>query len=421
MAFKFQHSFLLFGLLSPGAMSQTKDLAIVGAHIETGDGKVFSTGVITIHNGKIASVSESTQVPDNTTVIDGRGLFVYPGFIDGYSTSGLKLPDLPASGTAPDSRTTAPASMWHGNRQGIRADVVAAKCLDVADRQKENFSMGITTAVLCSGSGSIRGIGSVVDYTSKGAVLSANAVGEISLRGGGGGRGYPGTLFGATALARQIIIDAKSYAANPPAKKDPGFENLKPLVTGQIPAYFSAETARDLVRARRFADEFGMKLIINGGREAYRELGWIKDRKVPIVLSVDVPDAPTKKMDTAPDATPQEVLDERYAQWEETSKNPKVLSEAEVPMAFGLGGGFGDYLKGVRKIVAAGLPREAALKAMTLGAAQIFGVADVTGSIQPGKLANLVILTGDFLDDKSVVKTVITEGTVVEVKKGGAK
>ena len=100
--------------------------------------------------------------------------------------------------------------------------MVAANCLDIADRMKESYAAGITTALLTSGSGEVRGIASVVDYTGKGNVLVTSAAGELALRGGGGGGGgggYPGTLFGITALLRQVLIDAQAYAAESEAEE----------------------------------------------------------------------------------------------------------------------------------------------------------------------------------------------------------
>jgi hypothetical protein len=424
MVFKFKQSLFLLGLLAPAAFAQTKDLAIVGAHIELGNGKSIASGTIFIHDGKIASVGESVVLPDGITTIDAKGQYVYPGFINAYCTQGLHLPDVPSAGPAPDTRNSAPPTMWHSNKRGIRSDVLAAKCLDIADQLRDAYGMGITTALLSSGSGSVRGIGSVIDYLGKGSVLLSSAAGDLALRGGGGGGGggggYPGTLFGVTALTRQVIIDAQAYAADPTAKKDTSFENLKPMVTGQIPTIFTADTARELVRAKRITDEFNLKLIINGGREAYREIDWIKANKTPVILSLDVTDAPSKTPEKGSD-TPQEVLNDRYDIWVEHSKNPKVLSDAGVPLAFSLGNGFADYLKGVRKLVTAGLPKDVALQAMTSGAATILGVSDKVGTIEIGKLANLVFLSGDFLDDKTTVQGLIIEGAQMDIKKGTVK
>jgi len=288
--------------------------------------------------------------------------------------------------------------------------------------------MGITTALLSSGSGSVRGVASIVDYAGTGTVLVSSAGGEFALRGGGfggggggGGGGYPGTLFGTTAVLRQTIADTQTYAATPDPKKDAGYENLKPLVTGQMPALFVADNAREIVRANDIADEFNLKLIVVGGREAYRELPILKAKNTPVIVSLDITDAPSRKVETGDDATPQAVLDDRYNIWVEHSQNAKKLSEAGIPLAFGLSSSYADYLTGVRKLVTAGLSRDAALKAMTSGSAAILGIGDKVGSIQVGKTANLVIMSGDFTDEKSAILAVYAEGTKNEVKKGGTK
>jgi len=424
MALKFKFSVLAMGLVVSAAFAQSNDVIIKNAHIEIGDGKSIEHGVIAIHAGKIVAVGPDLPIPNDVEVVDGKGLFVYPGFIDAYSTQGLKLPDAPSAGTPPDTRNTAPATMWHANRKGIRSDVLSSKCLDLSDRLKDCWSMGITTGLLTSGTGSIRGVATVVDYLDAGKVLVPQAGVEIALKGGfggGGGGGYPGTLFGVTALVRQILADATSYNTTPPAKKDATLENLKPLVTGQIPALFVADTARELVRMDRLAGEFGMKYLIVGGREGYRELELLKSKKTPVILSVDVSEAPSKKAETGLDALPQAVLDDRYDIWLEKSKNPQALSDAGIPIAFSVGSGFGDYLKGVRKLVQQGLSKEAALKGMTSGAASILGIGDQTGTIETGKLANLTILSGDFTNEKSTVQMVFVEGKKIDMKKGGAK
>ena len=352
MAFKFRYSVLALALVASAAHAQSKDVVINGAHIEVGDGTVIANGSIVIHDGKIAAVGADVVAPSGADVIDGKGLYVFPGFIDAYSTRGLKLPDAPSSGPLPDSRNTAPATMFHANRKGIRADILASKCLDLSDRLKDSYGMGVTTTLLSSGSGSIRGTASAVDLTSSGNVLAPTVAEEIALKGGfggGGGGGYPGTLFGVTALVRQVLADAQTYAASDQTKKDPTYENLRPLVTGQMPAMFAADTAREIVRASRIADEFGLKLMVVGAREGYRELDLLKSKSVPVILNLDVTDAPSRKAETGVDATPQAVLEDRYNIWLERSKNAKTLSDAGVPIAFSLGASFADYLQGVRK------------------------------------------------------------------------
>ena len=322
----------------------------------------------------------------------------------------------------PDARNTAPASMFHGNRKGIRVDVVAAKCLAVKDELAANYAQGITTALISSGTGSIRGIAAVVDYTPSGTVVLPSAGAELSFRGGGGGAGYPGTLFGVVANLRQWLADAQFYVAQNDPKKDTGFENLRPLVTGQEPAFFAVDSAREIVRAARIADEFKFQMIVVGGREAYRDIDLLESKSIPVVVDIDPGLEPSLKMETSVTAVPQAVLDERHATWIEHTLNAQKLDAAGIRYAFSAGNtGLHDYLKNVRKLVAAGLPPPAALRAMTFGAAQLLGVGDKLGTIEVGKLANLVVMSGDFADEKSEVQSVVVEGVVTDVKQGAKK
>lgn len=401
---------LLLAALAGIASAQTKEIAITGVRIETGDGKVIQSGVVIIRDGKIAQVGEGLPAPTGATVVDGTGKVLYPGFIDAYSTRGLKIPDAPAAGTAPDSRTTAPATMWHENRKGHRIDVVAGKCLDIKDQLNSNYGQGITTALLAPGTGTLRGVASIVDYTEAGNVLVPTAAAEIAVRGGGfgggGGGGYPGSLLGIIALARQILIDAQAYATS----------------TGQMPALFSADNEREIVRSLQLSNEFKLRPIIGGGRDAYRQIDAIKAQNGAVVASLDFGTEPSVKPQEGPDGTPVPVLEERHDTWVERSTNVKKLIEAGVPVAFSsFGGTLTEYLKNVRRVIGTGVARDTALKCMTSGAATILGIADRTGTIADGKQANLVLMSGDFADEKSEVICVFVEGNKIDVKKGTDK
>jgi imidazolonepropionase-like amidohydrolase len=434
MSFAFRPSLLLLASLAIGAHAQTKDIAITGARIEVGDGKILASGTIVIHDGKIAAIGESIPTPDGADVFDAKGLVVYPGFIDACNRSGLKLPTAPAAEHAPDARTTAPASMWHGNRAGIRSDILAYKVLNLKTLVKDDYKAGVTTALLTPGSGPIAGVATIVDYTETGNVLVPQAATELSFRnggsGGGGGFGgsYPGTLFGVIALLRQTLADAQYYAAqDAPAKKDDALENLRPLITGKLPALFSADSAREIVRATRIANEFSLKMIVLSGREAYRDIDLLKAKNLSVVVSLDLGIEPSDKIDSTNlnyDGPPQAVLDERHDTWVEHSQNIKKLSEAGIPIALssiGLTGGVDDFLESVRKVIATGVPRDVVLKAITSESANVLGIADKVGTIEPGKIANLAIFTGDFDKAKSEVQTVFVEGKRIDVKKAGTK
>ncbi len=423
-----------------GAPPQVAETAIVGARLEIGDGRVVENGTLVMRADKIVLIGEGLPAPAGATTIDGKGLTVYPGFFDCYSTSGLKMPDaLPNGPNPPDTTTTAPATMWHGNRKNIRADVKAATALDTKASFGDRVTQGITTVLFSGGTGSIAGTAALFDLSATPKVLVPDAAEEFVFRGGGfrggdedmagaqGRRGqaqddtppvyaYPGTLFGITALTRQTLWDAKAYAAEEKPKADPTYEALRPLVTGGMPAMFTLTNAREITRAGHIADEFGFRMIINGVGDAYREVDVLKAHAAPVIVSLEVPDEPGRTSTTLP----QRVQDDRIAQYKERMTNARQLDAAGVTIAFRKGSG--DYLAGVRKLVAAsGLSRTSALKAMTMNPAKVFGVADRTGILEVGKTANLVVMTGDFLDAKSTIKTTVVEGVATDAKKESTK
>ena len=207
--------------------------------------------------------------PAGAKIVEGKGLTVYPGFIDAYSTSGLKLPEpLPSGKDLPDTTNTAPATMWHENRKGIRSDLKAASLLDKDASFADRVAQGVTAVLLSSGNGSLAGTAALVELSAVPKVLVADAAEEFVFRGGGrfggaededmaGGQRrnqadttpsypYPGTLFGVFGLTRQTLWDAKAYAAEAKPKADPTYDGLRPLVTGRMPALFTMNTAREI-------------------------------------------------------------------------------------------------------------------------------------------------------------------------------
>ncbi len=444
-------SSLFLAASAPPVPPQGGEIAIVGARVEIGDGQVLNNGTVVVRGSQIVLVGEGLPAPQGATVVDGKGLTVYPGFIDAYSTSGLNLPDpLPSGKDIPDTQTTAPATMWHENRKNIRADVKAAKALSLKGPFKEQYGQGITSVLVSSGTGSLAGTAAFVELTDTPKALAPDVAQEIVLRSGGGrfggddhaggahqddmagGQGrrsqtddatptyaYPGTLFGIYGLMRQTLSDAQYYAKQDKPKPDATYDGLVPLVTGRMPALFTLSNARDIARAGHLADEFGFKMIVNGAPDAYRMVDVLKRHDAPVIVSLDLPDEPRRTASTEPDSTPPRVLQDRYDAWKERMGNAKALNAAGIPLAFRSGSG--GYLTGVRKLVAAGLPRDAALKAMTGGAASIFGVGGQLGSITVGKTANLVLMTGDFADDKSTVTATLVEGALHDLKKEPAK
>lgn len=403
--------------LAAATATSASPLAVIHARIEIGDGTVIPSGTVVMDGGKFVSVGADVTPPQGAEVIDAKGGTVLPGFIDATYTSGLKIPDAPAAGTPPDSKNSAPATMWHAYRRGFRPEISAAKCLDLGTSFASHYEKGVTTLVVVPSDGSVSGTVAVVDLGDKPIVLSSDVALSMALRNSGGG-GYPSTLIAGIATIRQVFADAQTYSKSP---ADPVLEALQPALNGTQPVLFRAATARDFARVARFADEFKLKPMLHSTTEGWRVASELKARQWPVILSLHLPDEPSRKPETGTNPTPQEVLDDRHNTYLEKTQNAKKLAEAGIDLAFGDRPSSGDYLPPIRQLIKWGLPRTDAVKGIAFNPSRFFGVSDRLGSITPGKIANLVILSGDLTDEKSVIKTVISEGKSVYTLKEAGK
>lgn len=392
-----------------------QDVAIVGGRIELGNGKSIAKGNIIVRGGKIEAVGANAAVPAGMATYDATGTTVYPGFIDGFSTSGLKLPNPPDAAPPRDTTTEAPPTMWELNRRGIRGRVNVADCLDLAGILSDAHKAGITAALLSPGSGTVRGRTAVALMTDEKQSATPYGIG-LSYRGGGGGGGYPGTPMGYTALLRQTLADALTYATNSPAKEDLDLKGIAPLFKKEAVAVIAVDNEGEIYRAFKTAEEFGFNFVVSGGREAYQSAAKLAAAKVPVLVNIAIGTEPTGTAQQ--DGPPQAILDERKEQWKERALNILNLDKAKVKYAFSSdAAGFDGYLENVRKLIKLGLDKNAALRAMTMSPAEIFGMEKTLGSLESGKTANIVVMTGDFADEKSTVKATFVGGKKFEVAK----
>ena len=415
------------------ASAQAGDFAISGATVFTGNGQRIENATVVVKNGKIDSVS-SNAAPAGLTVIDAKGKTLYPGFIDAYSTRLTKTAPDPKVEGKPDLNVTAPPYMWIGNRKGVFSDFGAADNLEF-EKDQSAWENGITTALLVPNKGCIRGTSAVVNLlpsTEKSRVLD-NAYGYgLSFRNGSG-EGYPSNILGVVALLRQVLADAKSLAegselAKPNEKPTwlKSLQDLQPLVTGKKPGIFEVNMDREIDRSIQIGQEFGFPIIVAGGRDAYKMTATLKSKNIPVLYALDNLIEPSVEADKATvpiaDQTPLEYKKERHDRWEEQMGGLVSLSKSGVRFAFSSGGTIGSYLENVRKFVKYGLGKDAALKAMSADAAEILGVKDQMGTIEVGKQANLVLMSGEFTEDTSKVERVwVTGKPVLEPKKEVSK
>ena len=435
---KFIPALLLCGAFA--IAQQHPAIAIRNAKIVTVSGPVIAKGTIVVRNGLIEAVGDNVQAPADALVIDGEGLTVYPGLIDSLSTWG-QPGAAPTTTTATAGRggrgatttatpaaaqTAAPTLPARGpeDRPQTTSWLKIADEISGADRRIETArSAGFTTAVTFPTRGIFAGQGAVIDLISgekPGEMVVSSPVGQyISLGRGGFGGGFPSSLMGYIAYVRQIYLDAdhyklvkEAYAKDPRGMQRPDYDRALEGVLDSPRILLPANRLVEMDRMLRLAAELKQPTILYGGREAFRpeaaEL--LKKYNTPLLLSMKWPE---KARDTDPDEVDStRTLETR----DKAASAPAILAKAGVRWAFYSDGldQARDLQRAVKKALDARLSREDALRALTLSPAQIFGVQDRAGSIEKGKIGNLVVTRGDIFDDRTKVEAIIVDGRKYE-------
>ena len=416
--------------------SGTDTYAITNARIVTVSGPVIERGTVVIREGLIAAVGANAVVPADARVIDGNGLTIYPGLIDASTSLGIPEPSpspspspgqgggflaallRPATASTSSTNSTQPA--------GLQPETLAEDLIRTGgDPIETERSAGITTALTVPRTGIWIGQSALINLagdTPQQMILRspvAMHVGFTPLRGG-----YPGSLMGVFAVLRQMLLDAQRYREaqriyeqSPRGLRRPSpdrsLEALLPVIDGRIPVVMYADREREVQRALDLADEFKLKAIIAGGTESWKLADRLQKENVPVLLSLNFPKRTTAAMPEA-DPEPLRVLRDRVA----APKTAGKLANAKVRFAFQSGGmsTISDFVANAAKTIENGLSKDDALRAFTLGSAEIFGVADRLGSIETGKIANLTVMRGDLFDRNSRVTHVFIDGRPVDLR-----
>ena len=405
--------------------------AIRGARIVTAAGAAIESGTIVVRGGVIDGVGASIAVPSDADVIDGKGLTVYPGLIDLGNTRAADQPIPPAPQNA---RTTAEIERWK-RAQILKPQARAADAVHVDETELTRLAAAGITSVLAVPSGDVivgqsalvnvvappdePQIGNIVDGRRGLVVVRTPVALHVSFpsRPRAGGNAYPESLMGVIAFVRQSFLDAQHYAAErqgaarPPAVDDPALVAMQPAIERRMPVAFQADEAREILRALKMAKELKLDPIVTGALEADEVAADLKAQNARVIFSLNYPQRPRR---LAPDADePIHTLRERA----DAPKTPGELAKAGIAFAFESNGlnDPKDFVKNAAKAVKAGLAEDAAIRALTIGAATIAGVADRLGSIEKGKAANLIVTDGNLFDEKTKITKVFIDGRSVSL------
>ncbi len=412
------------------AQAYGQSYAITNARIVTVSGATIEKGAVVIRNGLIEAVGANVAPPADAQIFDAAGLTVYPGFIDALTNLGM--PAAPAraggpgggqaaqpTGTTPTSNSNYPA--------GLRPEDEAVNDLRAGEAQFEaNRNAGFTTVLTTGRSGIFNGRSAVIDLageTVSAMVIKSPFAQHITFSTIGGGQ-YPASLLGTFAAIRQMFYDAqrqqeieKAYAANPRGMKRPDADRslvaLYPAINREIPAVFAANREIEIIRALDLIKEFKLNGVIAGGTESWKVADRLKAQNVSVLLSLNFP---KRTASSSPDADPEPLETLRFRA--EAPKCAAKLAAAGVRFAFQSDNirSLGDFFVNAGKAVESGLNKEAAIRAMTLGAAELLGVDKTLGSIEAGKIANIVVVKGDVFGKDRAVTHVFVDGKYFEQK-----
>ncbi|MDQ3711182.1 MAG: amidohydrolase family protein [Acidobacteriota bacterium] len=414
--------------LSVNAQTRTETFAITNARIITVSGAAIEKGAVVVRNGLIEAVGANSKIPADARMIDGTGLTIYPGFIDANTSLGLPAA-TPLAPRGP-GQTAAQTSQPQSNSNypdGLQPEESAVEKLKAGEAQFEtNRNAGFTTVLTVSRDGVFNGQSAVINLageTVSQMIIRAPFAEHFSFTTLRNGQ-YPTSLMGTFSALRQMLLDAQrlqtlrqAYDKNPRGVKRPetdkSLDALLPILNRQMPIVFNANTEIEIVRALDLAKEFNLNAIISGGQEAGKVTNRLKAQNVPVLLSLNFPKRTTTASPEA-DAESLEVLRLRA----ETPKTAAKLAQAGVKFAFQSGGmtSINDFLTNANKAVENGLAREAAIRAMTLSAAEIFGVGNRLGTIETGKIANLTVSRGDVFSKDKTITHVVVDGKLFEQK-----
>lgn len=394
-------------------LGKSGTFAIVNARVVTVSGGIIEKGTVLIENGKIAAVGSNISVPSKAQIIDATGLSVYPGMIDSATNMGLSEIPLGANGTV----DVAEVGENNANAKAIIGINPHSAHINVT---RVN---GITTVLSIPTGGLISGQAAVINlWGSTQAEMAILPTAALVIN-------FPRITTSAPQFSQQqidfneavrrrnqqlenlkkIFKDAENYAkvkeaaskdkTLPFPKTDLKLESMIPYVRGERPIIFTAEREKDIRAVVRFIEENRLKGIILGGQEAWKVADLLTKNNIPVIYTniyrlPVLDDDPYDYLFEAPAKMHQKGIKFSIA----TGDSGAIVRD--LPYHAGIAAAFG-------------LPKEEALKAVTLYPAQILGIADKLGSIEVGKIANLVVTDGDILEQRTNIKYLFINGRLI--------
>lgn len=381
-----------------GVINSKETVAFTNARIVVSASETIERGTLVIKDGVIINVGAAVIAPKNAIKIDLKGYTLYPSFIDIHVSEGVEKSPLKKQGMGPQLSTLKEGPYYWNQAIHPEVDAYTLYADKLFKEKSAYINQGFGAISTHQRDGLLRGtavLTTIGSDKSQEQIIKTTAANHYSFSKGSSKQSYPSSQMGSIALIRQFYYDAKWYQGqtnntdNISLKR--GMENL------DLPQIFEVSDKLEILRAAKLAKEFNIDLIVKGGGDSYERIDAIKGLGTKLIIPVNFP-------------APYDVTDPYLSRfisladlkdWEMRPYNAYFLHKKQVPFCFTTAGlkKKADFLKNVRKTVKHGLPKAEALRALTENPATFLNAGDQVGTLEAGKIANLLIVKGDIFEN----------------------
>lgn len=350
----------------------------------------------------IQDVGTQVNIPEEAVIIDLKGKYIYPGLIDPFSTYGIA--EL-KKGSAKDGPQFISSKKGAYNWNEAVKPETEAKDFFMVDPKKadELRRFGFSSLMTFQRDGIFRGTSCVVtldDGRENEVLLKERSCSNYSFNKGISQQDYPSSLMGSIALIRQTLYDAEWYKNNQNSSdKNISLQSLNDQAS--LPRLFEIDEIQDISRVKKIGDEFAVKFMMKGTGTEYQRISEAQKANTSFIIPINFP----KAYDVEDPADAGQVSLAQMKHWEMAPSNPASMEKNHISFALTAAGldNLRDFWQNIRLAIQHGLSEEQALRSLTQTPAEMIGVSDKEGSLQKGKLANFLLVSGDLFDKNTII------------------
>lgn len=422
--------FFLFALLAPMCVFAQVTFPQNGVHDERDELYAFTNATVwvrfdqkvenatlIIRKGRVEKVGANVAVPAGAIVVDLKGKWVYPAFVELYANYGLPEPKAVHQGHKHGPQMLNNQNGAYSWNEALKNDYRAHTQFAVDEKTAQAMrAIGFGAVLTHRFDGIARGSGTLVllgNEQEHRLIVRDLAAQHFSFRKGTSTQDYPSSLMGAIALLRQSFYDARWYANGGKSEEyNISLDTWNELAG--LPTIFDVRDRLEVLRAAKISDEFGQIFIIKGNGDEYQRLEEIVRTNCPLIVPVNFP----KAYDLEDPYEAELVTLGDMLHWEMAPSNAARLAQAKVPFAFTTSGleKKETFLAQIRKAVRNGLSKEEALRALTDAPARLLKAEQDLGSLETGRFANFIVASGDIFEEKTIINQVWVRGKAHDVK-----